>query len=290
MEAVIFGLVAALAWGLHDFSVRLIGGRAPIIAMIGVVLVVGSVALLPFAVATGGLRGLDGTAAMLAVGSGLAFLVANVGLYNAFAIGPVRLVAPICGAYPVLSVAFAIGRGETANAVVWAGVAAVVGGIAIVARGESTAGEVAADRLERIRQGRRAIGFATMACAGFAVAFGLAQWAAETAGAATVTLIGRVFAIAVVAGVILARGPALLRPALGQWKPLCLMGLLDVGALALIALAADLPRAEFASVASSVFGIVTILLAWRVLGEGLRPVQWAGVGTVFAGIATLGLV
>jgi drug/metabolite transporter (DMT)-like permease len=290
MEALLLGLLAALAWGLHDFSVRLIGGRAPVAAMLSVVLLVGSVALVPFVVAGGGFAGLNRETAALAIAAGLAFLIANFGLYNAFAIGPVRLVAPICGAYPVLSVAFAIGRGEAANALIWAGVLAVVAGIAIVARGEAPTGGSSEQKAAQASARLRAIGFAVLAGTGFAVAFALAQWAAESVGAAAVTFVGRIAALAVVSGIILARGVALLRPTADIWKPLCLMGALDVSALAFIAWAADLPRAEFASVASSVFGIVTILLAWRILGERLRPAQWAGVSTVFAGIAMLGLV
>jgi drug/metabolite transporter (DMT)-like permease len=290
MEALLLGLLAALAWGLHDFSVRLIGGRAPISAMICVVLSAGSVALVPLVMATGGFSGLRGETAALAVAAGLAFLVANFGLYKALAIGPVRLVAPICGAYPVLSVLFAIARGEAANALVWAGVLAVVAGIAIVARGEAPTGTSPEQRAAQDAERLRAIGFAALASLCFAVTFALAQWAAESVGAAAVTFVGRIAALAVVSGIILARGVELLRPTAGIWKPLCLMGALDVGALALIAWAAEMPRAEFASVAASVFGIVTILLAWRVLGERLRPAQWAGVGTVFAGIVTLGLV
>ncbi len=44
---------------------------------------------------------------------------------------------------------------------------------------------------------------------------------------------------------------------------------------------------EYAAVASSIFGIVTILLAWRFLSEAMKPVQWLGVAVVFLGIATL---
>mgnify|MGYP001385446096 CR=1 FL=1 len=38
---------------------------------------------------------------------------------------------------------------------------------------------------------------------------------------------------------------------------------------------------------SALFGVLTILLAWRLLAEAVRPVQWAGIATVFAGIAVL---
>jgi drug/metabolite transporter (DMT)-like permease len=46
---------------------------------------------------------------------------------------------------------------------------------------------------------------------------------------------------------------------------------------------------NIASVASSIFGIVTILLAWKFLREPMRAFQWGGVALVFAGIAALGL-
>jgi drug/metabolite transporter (DMT)-like permease len=32
---------------------------------------------------------------------------------------------------------------------------------------------------------------------------------------------------------------------------------------------------------------VTVLLAWRFLAEPVRPVQWLGIITVFAGVAVL---
>ena len=51
--------------------------------------------------------------------------------------------------------------------------------------------------------------------------------------------------------------------------------------------AGSIAHPEYAAVASSIFGIVTILLAWRFLSEAMKPVQWIGVAVVFLGIATL---
>jgi len=34
---------------------------------------------------------------------------------------------------------------------------------------------------------------------------------------------------------------------------------------------------------------VTVLVAWRFLGETVSRVQWAGIGVVFAGVAVLSL-
>jgi drug/metabolite transporter (DMT)-like permease len=83
------------------------------------------------------------------------------------------------------------------------------------------------------------------------------------------------------------------RPSLGGlgtiWPALLLMGILDVCAVSAVTLAGGMENAEYAAVASSIFGIVTILLAWKFLHEPMRASQWGGVALVFAGIAALGL-
>ncbi len=280
MQSLILGLLAALLWGLHDFTVRKIGPKADAAALYLIVLTVGAALLLPLAVFAGGWQTLTAPVLRLTLASGVAAALAGYGLYRAFAIGPVRLVAPICGAFPLLSVAFAVARGAEAVPLVWLGVAAVVGGIAIVARGESD--DVAGSK-------RAAVAWSGLACVNFAATFGLLQWAAELGADLPVSLLSRLAAcVAMLAWVILQRID--LKPAFSLLPQLALMGALDVTALTAVTIAGGFARPEFASVAASIFGIVTILLAWRFLGEGLKPVQWAGAVVVFAGIAVLGLV
>jgi drug/metabolite transporter (DMT)-like permease len=67
------------------------------------------------------------------------------------------------------------------------------------------------------------------------------------------------------------------------------MGLIDALALGLVTAAGSLPKAEYAAVSSSLFGVLTVLLAVWFLKEHARPVQWLGIATVFSGIAVLGL-
>jgi drug/metabolite transporter (DMT)-like permease len=80
-----------------------------------------------------------------------------------------------------------------------------------------------------------------------------------------------------------------LAPQRRQFGVLALMGAIDAAALGIVTASGALPRAEYASVASSLFGVLTILLAAWFLKERVRPVQWLGIATVFAGIAALGL-
>ena len=279
MISLSLGLLAALCWGLHDFTVRRVGGRIDVAAMLAVVTAFGLLPLLPLALWSGGWQAIGPQQAWLAVAAGVTSVSANIGLYRAFTIGPVSLVAPICGAYPVLSVLFAVARGDQAGAQEWLAVLAVVAGVAIVARGEGGASS-----------GSRwaAAGWAALASASFALTFGLAQWSAETGAHLPVAAITRLTALAVVLLWLVQRRPG--GGGLGaNWRALLLIGCLDVGALVLVTLAGGLPDAEYAAVASSIFGIVTILLAWRFLNEPMRAAQWGGVAMVFAGIAALGL-
>jgi uncharacterized membrane protein len=247
--------------------------------MLLVALVVGAVLLAPISLmAEGWDRFTEFTLGLTAL-SGFFYALGAYGLYRAFTIGPVRLVAPICGAYPLLSVAFHMARGGEAGLGVWAGVLAVVLGITLVTRGEP--GEAQGGRLE-------AIGWSLLAAFGFALTFGFSQWAAETAPELSVVWVARLFACLTAALVVFARKVPIfsVRPI---WPALSVMGALYTLALTLVTLAGLFPHPEFAPVTASMFGIVTIVMAWRFLGEAMVSVQWIGIVTAFAGIALLTL-
>jgi drug/metabolite transporter (DMT)-like permease len=65
------------------------------------------------------------------------------------------------------------------------------------------------------------------------------------------------------------------------------MGCLDVAALGTIAAAGNLPDPEFATVVSSTFGAVTVVLARLFLKEPIAPAQLAGMVLIFGGVAAL---
>lgn len=279
MTSLTLGLLAALIWGLHDFVVRQVTPRAATAPLLAVALLTGCLFLAPVSLVTGGWQQLTPPELGLAALSGLGFAGATAGLYRAFAIGPVRLVAPISGAYPLLSAGIGAAQGHPIGAASWLGVAAVVAGIALVARQDEVATNTPA-------QVRAAIGWAVLAAFGYALTFGLAHLAARDGGAVPVTLLARMVALAAVAVWLVASRTAL-TPALRLWRPLVLMGVLDGAAIALVNAAAGQANPEYAAVTASLFGMVTIVLAARFLAEPMRPVQWLGVGVVFAGIATL---
>ncbi|MDR0809549.1 MAG: DMT family transporter [Gemmobacter sp.] len=275
MISLTFGLMAALCWGLHDFVVRDVARKAPALPLLALVLGFGAVLLGPLTLIDGW-GGMTPRAMGIAALSGGVYVLGCFGLYRAFAIGPVGLVSPICGAYPLVTLLLAMAAGREIGGREWFAVALVVGGIALVA-GHREPGQGA--RLA-------AILWATLGATGFALTFQLGQIAAREGGDLAVTLVARLVALMLVLAVLSVQRQRL-APALPHWRPLSLMGALDMGALSLVLASGSLPRPEYAAVASSLFGVVTILLAWRFLNERLGRVQALGVAVVFAGIALL---
>lgn len=280
MASLVFGLIAALCWGIHDICVRYVSQRGGTLPALTMVLIIGTLIMTPFTLLTGDWADMTSRAVVLAVASGAAFTLAYVGLYNAFAIGPVRLVAPIIGAYPVLSVGWAALSGQTVPADQWLAVGAVITGVAIVGL---LVGEGAGSTNKRA-----AILWAMLGGAAFAATFALGQAAAHAGSEVQVIMVTRLAAVALAAALLALTGGIRL-PARATWPLLGLMGALDCIALGIVIAAAGMARPEFASVAASTFGMITVILAWAILRERMTPGQWGGVLLTFAAIGYLAL-
>ncbi|MES2334302.1 MAG: DMT family transporter [Pseudomonadota bacterium] len=283
MLALSFGLTAAVLWAVHDLLARKLSQGTALLPILTIVLATGVLGHVPVAVWQGGWEAMTGLAWGVAALSGLAFTVAIGGLYKAFSLAPVRVVSPVVGAYPLLTLVIAAAQGRAVTGGDWLAVAAVVIGIAIVAiaaRDDAPEGYAAAPGV--------AIGWAALAATGFAMTFALAQAATRLGSELPVMLAGRLAALSVIGALVIwHRGQ--LAPQRGHFGVLAVMGLLDALALGLVTASGGLPRAEYASVASSLFGVLTVLLAAWFLKERVRPVQWLGIAAVFSGIARLGL-
>lgn len=284
MLALGFGLTAALLWAVHDLLARKLSQGAALLPILVLVLGAGTLGLLPVALVLGGWGQMTWPAGGVAALSGLAFAVAIGGLYKAFSLAPVRVVSPVVGAYPLLILLIAVAQGRPVPDGDWLAVLAIVIGITIVAiasRDDAPDGYAASPGI--------AISWAALSAAGFAATFALAQDATRLGSELPVMLVGRIVALAAIL-CLMAWHKSSLAPQRGHFGVLGLMGLLDALALGLVTASGGLPRAEYASVASSLFGVLTVLLAAWFLKEKVRPVQWAGIACVFGGIAVLGFL
>ncbi|MEP3329678.1 EamA family transporter [Sedimentitalea sp.] len=278
--SLLLGLVAACAWAFHDICVRGVSQKTRILPALLTVLVAGTLMLVPVTAVQGGFAEMTIKSYALAAASGVVFGLASLSLYGAFRIGPVRLVAPIIGAYPVVSVGWAAANGTSISAWQWIAVIVVVLGVALVATlsdSEETHGET-----------MRAVVLSVIAGIGFAATFAASQAAVRYGAEMPVILIGRVFAAATIGLILILRRE--------RWNIdrsvlylLLAMALLDATALASVTSAATFPHPEFAAVASSLFGLLTVILAWLILKEPMSRAQWGAVVMVFCGIGYLGI-
>lgn len=281
MGALTLGLIAAFCWGLHDISVRKVSQNTPLMASLLMVLFAGTVLQVAIMAGTGGFAPVPMEATLYAALSGVFFLIASLGLYGAFQRGPVKLVAPIIASYPILSVAWAMANGTQVSWLEWLAVLAIILGVSVVA--------MLSDRqAEDTPPMGRTIAYALVAAVGFAGTFAVGQMATAIAQDLPVIAITRVVAIVLLVGLMVAKSlpfwPG--RPAL---PVLCLMGVLDGIALICVLSAGGLPDAQYAAVASSVFGLLTIIMAWAFLKEHMTRHQWGGVALTFAGVGYLAL-
>ena len=273
------GLLAALCWGVHDICVRYVSQRTGIMAAIFTVLCFGALLLAPICVYFGNWEDLTNPALKRASLSGGLFALAAVGLYQAFAIGPVRLVAPIIGSYPILSVGLAAWSGEDISALHVVAVLAIVFGITVVAKGDTENSQGAQ---------RQAILWATASAIGFFGSFAAGQAAAALGAELPIILLTRLAGIFTICCIALPY-QVNLRSSVAQLPLLAAMGALDAVALAVVIYAGTQTFATFASVTASVFGLVTIILAWVFLKEKITTKQWMGVFLVFLSIIILGI-
>ena len=280
MNSLTLGLIAAFCWGLHDITIRYLSRSAPMMGCLLAVLLIGAVfqgaALLLL-----GATGVPTEAALLAIAAGVAFLLANVGLYFSFARGPVRLVTPIIACFSVISVGIAVFEGASLTMGHAIAIGILMLGIAIV-------GFATPDDSQTFPPIGPTIAFATLAAFGFAGTFKLGQLAAEAAGDLEVTLISRLTAFAILATILFIRSKPV-SPGRHALLPLLAMGLLDSVAIFSVISAAPLPNPEYAAVATSTFGLLTIVLAWGLLKEAMSSRQWVGCLMAFSAVGYLAL-
>ena len=281
ISALGLGLIAAFCWGLHDVTVRRISQTAPLMATLLGVLVVGALFQTTVMIVTEGFTPVPRSAVTYSIAAGAAYTLAGAALYGAFQRGPVRIVAPVIGSYPILSVAWAVALGASVSAFQWLAVLAVVLGIAVVSI-------FAADDTDDIPPVGPTLLLSALAAVGFFATFALGHEAAKVADDLPSILITRVTAILFLL-------PAFPFLSLPFWPGrqavvfILTMGVLDGVALLCVLSAGSLPSAQYAAVASSTFGMITVILAWIVLRERMTASQWGGCALAVGGIGYLAL-
>jgi drug/metabolite transporter (DMT)-like permease len=273
--AALLALLSSLLWGAADFLGGTISRRLPALLVVGASQLVGLLAVVPVAAATGAFDDPRGYLPW-AVAAGLAGLAGLVAFYAALAAGTMGVVSPIAALGVVVPVVVGLARGERPAALQLVGIVLAVVGVVLASGPELTG-----------RAGARPLILAVVA----AVAFGLTLlFIAEGAESSTLmTLVTmRVTSVLVVTLLLVSvlRRSAV-RPPLRALPLIAVVGVGDVAANLAFGAASTRGLVSIVAVLGSLYPVVTVLLARVVHGERLAAVQNAGVVAALGGVALI---
>lgn len=277
MSGIPAALSASLLWGSADFLAGRASRRRPVVLVALVGQAAGMIALAPILA----IRGVDTGAILPGALSGGVGVVAVTAFYAALGLGTMSIVAPIGATSAIVPVIAGVGGGERPGALQWTGVVIALIGAVLAAREPSSGGS---------RDARAAIRLALLA----ALTIGLA-----------LVFLGKAAKHDALTGVAAARAvsvPALLaawwwvtarsrdggrvagKRDLRVLAGLAAIGLLDTAANAAFAIATTGGLLSLVAVLGALFPVVTVALAYLLLGERLARPQRVGVVLALAGV------
>lgn len=289
MLALAMALSSALAWGTGDF----VGGMAakrfamPLL-LLGTSL--GGTLFAALLVAVSGQPVPPGGDLALGALGGMAGLLALGAFYRALAIGTMSIVAPISASGTAIPVAVGIAGGDPTGPLTIAGFVLTIGGVMLASREQQETGTGARAGRPSREDHRRSVLLACVAAVGFGCLYVLIQRASHSSELWPVlSLKGTsllVMALVVAGAARAGRLPATRFPA-REWNAPLAVGVLDVTANSTYAYASTHGPLSATAVVASLFPVVTVLLAHRLLGERLARSQQVGVALALAGVALL---
>jgi drug/metabolite transporter (DMT)-like permease len=278
-------LCSSLCWGVSDFVAGMQARKVPLLRVLLISQGLGLVCV-------GVILAIRGTGPPAfahvwpALAAGLAGTAALAAFYRALAVGSMSIVAPISATGVVVPVAVGIAGGDRPAAIQLAGIVAASVGVVLASREGD--GERVGDG-----DGARATRAMTPATIGLSLiaALGFGSFFVGMRSAARVDVLWALFFARAAGVTMLVIALLMVRPARlpdrRRLLPLAVVGVLDLGANALYAVATHHGLLSEVAVASSLYPLATVILARIVLGERVRRVQEFGIVAAVAGIAMM---
>jgi drug/metabolite transporter (DMT)-like permease len=273
--ALAVSLASSFSWGVSDFLGGVQSRRLPLLGVLAVSQPAGLV-LIAFLIPLFGADPIPAWKLGIAFGAGAASLGGVAAFYAAMAMGTISVVAPIAGLGVVVPVVVGLIEGEVPTTLQFAGLVAATAGALILSYEEDS---------EHTGAPRGSIALAVLAGLGFGIFFtGIDAASVDRPGWAILSV--RLGGVTMVAAALLVMRPRL--DGVGAALPvLIVIGVFDVLANALFAVASTKGILPVVAVGGSMYPAFTVALAHGVLGERLVAVQWVGVALALAGVGLI---
>jgi len=283
LEALLYGVGAAVVWGFADYAAALSARR---VGAVRTALGMQSTGLVSYAVvlfALGRWPALESGEIPYALALGILGVVSIAALYRALALGPVAVVAPVVASYVAITVLLVvIFLGERLSGPQLLAATVTFAGVVLTSTDGRRLRETLGRPVPGVRIGLIAtVGFG-MWGAVFAVATRAYPWPA-------MLLLLRMTSVAIVGAFVLARGIDV--RAFRDRRALALataVGVLDTFANVLFALGIASGYASIAATGTGVYPIIPAVLGVVALGERPARNQYVGIAVLVCGLAALG--
>jgi uncharacterized membrane protein len=278
----LLALASSLSWGVSDFLGGLNSRRLGALIVLLVSQSVGALLLVPLA-SLNAAPPTDGAQLGYAAAASVAGLIGIAGLYRGMAVGSMSIVAPISATGAVIPVLFGLARGEHVSPVQTTGVVLALVGVVLASRASDEPTSTA-DR-PKVASG---VGFALLAALGFGGFFVLLHEASAASDVLWAAAIQRLTGVCITLAIVLVRRTPL-RISRDRMAALGLIGILDTSANVLYGYASVTGLVSLAAMLSSLFPVVTVLLARIILRERMSGTQGSGVVLALVGVACIAL-
>lgn len=276
--SVLLSLLASALWGAADYAGGAVTRRLPVGQVVLVTQTFGLGGAVVIWLSTGGHA--LGPSAGWGVAAGLTGVVALAAFYTALATGTMGVVAPVAATGVVVPVIVGLVGGEQPHLDQVAGILLAIVGV-VLASGLELRRSGAGRARPLLLAGVSAIGF------GLVITF-ITHGSRINVGATLVSQ--RLVAVLVLGAVLVGRRIRRGEPVQVCWRDLPLLagiGLGDVGANTCLAFASTRGLVAVVAVLSSLYPVVTVMLAWRFQHERMRGLQVLGVVGALAGVCLL---
>ena len=282
----IFGLGAALGWGISDLLAAIVARRIGSAALAVGAQIVGLLGYAFLIVVTQPSLDVPRVDVVAMLGAGLAGGIAYLSLYRGLEIGPIALVSPIVSAFAAVTIVLAVAiLHESLHGAVLAGAIVTLVGVVLAST------DLRLLRAERTRgAGTAGVPFALLAMAGFGIAAFISGHLAKQFGWLVPIAISRASGAAMICAVIFTTRRDVLRgqPASGLLLA-AVVGVTDIVGISMFALGAERGLISIVVAASASFTILPVVGGLVLFRE--RPVLNQGIGVlmVIGGLLLLGL-
>ncbi len=285
----IFGLGAALSWGVADYGAAVSGRRIGSFATVVTAQVTGALIVSAIVIVSGAdLSRLGGVLRWLGPNCMLT-ASAYLSLYRGLELGPIAVVSPLLASYAVVPVFLAVALlGESLTPIVGAGIVVTILGAVLTSTD-----------LRALRAGTRRSPTGLRWAAASAVLFGLSTyvlgWASQRAGWLPALWLSRTSTTAlllILAGAATARRPRTGERTLSARRALtaaATVGLIDLAGAVLYARGAELGLISIVTAASATYPLIPVTAGLVFLRERPAPNQLFGVLLVVGGLLAVGL-